>query len=346
MPERNFSSPAYRYGFNGMEKDDEIKGVNNSYNTTFRVFDPRIGRWKSLDPLMTKYPEQSNYSGFNNNPIYYRDPTGLEGDPPSTNPVNKIQNIDADMVNSLVDMAGSNSKNTNSLGWARDSKYFWEQFKETPLGKSALDNDNLTLIQKGKSPIVNEKWNEVMGKYDLDGKLGEGIEHHHHNKGRSAYPRPKSKHTSKAWNSVLHKVEQRYGKIRQKGGYYSNQVKTRGTLLRSGVGKLLTIMPILDFFTDSPHSARYMLGNGNDLNRAYYDSDSGLYYEITEMGSNSMKLQFYQDYTRINDEWRGIMKVGGEEKYIKVRDGAEVNGVYSESAEYFVKESELKKNEG
>ncbi len=31
----------YRYGFNGMEKDDEISGSGNSYDFGARTYDPR-----------------------------------------------------------------------------------------------------------------------------------------------------------------------------------------------------------------------------------------------------------------------------------------------------------------
>ena len=65
-----------------MEKDDEVKGSGNHYNTEYRQYDPRLGRWTSLDPLMGYYASQSPYAAFNNNPIYYNDPKGLEGDPP------------------------------------------------------------------------------------------------------------------------------------------------------------------------------------------------------------------------------------------------------------------------
>jgi len=54
MPGRSYNSGEYRYGFNGMEKDDEVKGSGNSYTTEFRQYDPRLGRWMSLDPLMAK----------------------------------------------------------------------------------------------------------------------------------------------------------------------------------------------------------------------------------------------------------------------------------------------------
>jgi RHS repeat-associated protein len=66
-----------------MEKDPEIKGEGNSYTTEFRQYDPRLGRWLSLDPLMSMFPWQSPYCAFDNNPVYYTDPLGLaaEGGP-------------------------------------------------------------------------------------------------------------------------------------------------------------------------------------------------------------------------------------------------------------------------
>ena len=69
---------AYLYGFNGMEKDDEMKNsTGNSYTTMFRQYDPRLGRFMSMDPVV--YPWQSDYAAFNNNPIYFADPSGAEG---------------------------------------------------------------------------------------------------------------------------------------------------------------------------------------------------------------------------------------------------------------------------
>ena len=67
----------YRYGFNGMERDDEVSGGGNSYTTMFRQYDPRLGRWLSIDPLGALRPFESVYAGFGNNPIYYVDPSGL-----------------------------------------------------------------------------------------------------------------------------------------------------------------------------------------------------------------------------------------------------------------------------
>ena len=64
----------YRYQFNGMEADDEIKGQGNSYTTEFRQYDSRLGRWLSTDPVIKVH--RIPYDGFNNNPIMYVDPRG------------------------------------------------------------------------------------------------------------------------------------------------------------------------------------------------------------------------------------------------------------------------------
>lgn len=80
MPGRSFSSSDYRYGFNGMEKDGEIKGEGNSYDFGARIYDPRIGRWLSLDPLMKKYPDLSPYNFTRNSPILFIDKDGRDFD--------------------------------------------------------------------------------------------------------------------------------------------------------------------------------------------------------------------------------------------------------------------------
>jgi RHS repeat-associated protein len=78
MPGRSFSSNAYRYGFNGMEKDDEVKGSGNSYDFGARIYDSRLGRWLSMDPLQAKYPSLSPYNFVANNPIKFVDYDGKD----------------------------------------------------------------------------------------------------------------------------------------------------------------------------------------------------------------------------------------------------------------------------
>ena len=68
----------YRYGFNGMEKDEEVKGGGNSINYKYRMHDPRLGRFFAEDPLSAKYPFYSPYSFSGNRVIDMVDLEGLE----------------------------------------------------------------------------------------------------------------------------------------------------------------------------------------------------------------------------------------------------------------------------
>lgn len=79
MPGRSFGTEEYKFGFNGMECDDDIKGEGNSYTTELRILDTRLGKWLSLDPMMAKFPWQSPYASMDNSPIIILDPTGGEG---------------------------------------------------------------------------------------------------------------------------------------------------------------------------------------------------------------------------------------------------------------------------
>ena len=78
IPNRHGSSNSYRYGFQGQEKDDELKGEGNSLNYTFRMHDPRVGRFFAPDPLEKEYPWYTPYQFSGNKVIAYRELEGLE----------------------------------------------------------------------------------------------------------------------------------------------------------------------------------------------------------------------------------------------------------------------------
>lgn len=77
-PNRSYNSGDYRYGFQGQEKDDEIKGAGNSINYKFRIHDPRLGRFFSLDPLFKDYPHNSPYAFSENRVVDAVELEGLE----------------------------------------------------------------------------------------------------------------------------------------------------------------------------------------------------------------------------------------------------------------------------
>jgi RHS repeat-associated protein len=66
----------YRFGFNGKENDNEVKGEGDQIDYGMRGYDTRIGRWLNVDPLERKYPSGSPYSYSVNSPIGAFDPDG------------------------------------------------------------------------------------------------------------------------------------------------------------------------------------------------------------------------------------------------------------------------------
>ena len=86
MPGRKYSQAniKYRYGFNGKENDNEAKGEGNQIDYGERVYDPRLGRFLSVDPLQKQFPALSSYQYSGNNPIATVDLDGLE--PAAINP--------------------------------------------------------------------------------------------------------------------------------------------------------------------------------------------------------------------------------------------------------------------
>ena len=76
MPGRNFSVGSYRYGFNGAEMDNDIKGEGNSIDFGARIYDPRISRWLSVDAYANKYPNVTPYAFCLNSPLQFKEANG------------------------------------------------------------------------------------------------------------------------------------------------------------------------------------------------------------------------------------------------------------------------------
>jgi RHS repeat-associated protein len=68
----------YRYGFNGKENDNDVKGTGNQQDYGMRIYDPRLSKFLSVDPLLDKYPELTPYQFANNSPIANIDLDGEE----------------------------------------------------------------------------------------------------------------------------------------------------------------------------------------------------------------------------------------------------------------------------
>ncbi|MBC7775244.1 MAG: hypothetical protein H7246_07385 [Phycisphaerae bacterium] len=82
MVGRTLASKEGRFGFNGKEVDDEVKGSGNYQDYGMRAYDGRLGRFFSVDPLTKKYAFFSPYQFAGNMPTWQIDIDGLE--PPIT----------------------------------------------------------------------------------------------------------------------------------------------------------------------------------------------------------------------------------------------------------------------
>ena len=81
LPNRHGNSADYRYGFQGQELDDEIKGEGNSLNYKYRIHDPRVGRFFAVDPLYAQYAYNSPYAFSENKVIAFNELEGREISP-------------------------------------------------------------------------------------------------------------------------------------------------------------------------------------------------------------------------------------------------------------------------
>jgi RHS repeat-associated protein len=197
-------SGGYRLGFQNQEKDDEVKGEGNSINYTFRMHDPRLGRWLSMDLLTEYFPETSPFVFVNNIPIWEIDPDGkvvvlydYNGNKVAT--ISKTETIiELGMENSEIIMQYNeaknyiqdNAKNTIFLELENNDKIleirFTENIKTVGVfknsgyditGESIFNNTTesweIQTIQdafyKNDLSIGQIQWNPKMGAVDFDG---------------------------------------------------------------------------------------------------------------------------------------------------------------------------------
>ena len=134
MSGRNFTSAnGYRYGFNGKENDNEVKGNGNSLDFGARIYDPRIGRLLSIDPLFGAFPSLSPYSFANNNPLFFLDISGKVLTPHGTEVAKALfvaqlekgfsDKICVSINNGVVELHRPGNKRPLNLNNKRDANY-------------------------------------------------------------------------------------------------------------------------------------------------------------------------------------------------------------------------------
>ncbi|WP_341836417.1 RHS repeat-associated core domain-containing protein [Chitinophaga pollutisoli] len=160
---------ACRYGFNGKENDNEVKGIEGSQQDYgFRIYDPRVAKFLSVDPLTKSYPHYTPYQFAGNTPIMAIDLDGAEELPyvqkfdPHTDAfpyIAALNNGAINAVNSVIGIWNSGVEVTRSVGrgtfrediaaefggYADQIKRDYYYHTTTPISQQAKDVGNYVL---------------------------------------------------------------------------------------------------------------------------------------------------------------------------------------------------------
>lgn len=154
MPGRNGSVSGYRFGFQGQEKDDEIKGAGNSINYKYRMHNPRLGRFFAVDPLMAKYPHNSPYAFSENRLINAVELEGLEAKDTDEWEPGFERNTSSPVV--VDEETGEYSVNGERVSRRYDDVYHYED------GSIAYDPNSMGIVTLGTVEVFSRTEAEVI----------------------------------------------------------------------------------------------------------------------------------------------------------------------------------------
>lgn len=159
----SFFEGSYRYGFQGQEHDDEIKGKGNSVNYQYRMHDPRLGRFFAVDPLANDYPFYSPYSFSGNQVIFTFELEGLEPNE-EINQVN-LFTANPNTVYVAPNYAANNSSIFDVFDWklnVSDISTTWELIGEHEV--EMLDEVEVSatrpVLKSGTQKMIDQAWNK------------------------------------------------------------------------------------------------------------------------------------------------------------------------------------------
>ncbi|MCA4782270.1 hypothetical protein IF125_08330 [Empedobacter stercoris] len=156
-------SDNYKYKYNGKELQEEL-GLN-MYAMDMRQYDPTIARWVVQDPVV--HHSMSPYIAFDNNPVYWADPSGGDATSWLNDLYNKSQN--GDTWNNNGDSTFTNERNgdTSKCNDCKDIKpskpqmrgmKFWNEETTCVDGKGGAYNIGLDYIDKKSHKLYTSEW--------------------------------------------------------------------------------------------------------------------------------------------------------------------------------------------
>jgi RHS repeat-associated protein len=164
MPDRKGGQNDYRFAFNGIEKDDEVKGGSgNHMNFGARAYDSRLGRWFSPDPKEYEFPSWSPYNFAYNSPIAFSDP---DGEKPKLEIIKKENGDIVIRITNTLFITNKGKEAKNNLIKSSDISQYLKG------GKIKLDEKNISI--EIINQVVNVK-NKREGRRMIDNNKDFGV---------------------------------------------------------------------------------------------------------------------------------------------------------------------------
>ncbi|MGV0923465.1 RHS repeat domain-containing protein [Empedobacter tilapiae] len=170
----NLANANYKYKYNGQELQDEL-GLNWTA-MDFRNYDASIGRFHNMDPLSEVAQEWTPYRFAYNNPIYYKDPSGMiefqydsnDGVTGfSTNNTEEIKQI----LNYLTEFKGTSFDEVEKYVW-NDMHYNESSVFSLDLGEATVKNQSKNeQMFNGFKTEITDKFNAQLEAAQISGNV-------------------------------------------------------------------------------------------------------------------------------------------------------------------------------
>ncbi|MET0636105.1 MAG: polymorphic toxin-type HINT domain-containing protein [Chitinophagaceae bacterium] len=176
MPGRGeVNGQRYRYGFNSKENDNDVKGVGQQQDYGLRIYDPRLGRFLSNDPLTKQFPWWTPYQFAGNSPVAFIDLDGAEMSKTLRGLGVKLTPVEAGFVDGFIDGIAVVAFFKTAYNLATDEEYrdaFAEAIKTAasdPVGFVEM------IINDYKEKARNIIAGNEQGQYELGYMAGETV---------------------------------------------------------------------------------------------------------------------------------------------------------------------------
>jgi RHS repeat-associated protein len=158
-------SAGYRYGFQNQETDNEMWG--GAINYKYRVEDPRLGRFFSVDPLYVQFPWNSNYAFSENRVLDGVELEGCEWQPYLNRFIYQIESAFTDVFESIgnyhITKAEMDAAMSKSLVLQTVKSAFSEQLPKDLIDHYAYGEGRTYYLDEQKMALTHPSHTGIQG---------------------------------------------------------------------------------------------------------------------------------------------------------------------------------------